>query len=1089
MKRKTFTRPVIAFCLMCAFVGLAAAQAVTGSLVGNVKDASGSAVAGARVVATDIERGTTRDGVTNEEGNYTISSMDPGTYRVEIEQAGFKKFISAGTEVRINSTVRVDAALEVGGVTEVVQVTGDTALLKTDRSDLSQQITQEQVQELPLSPDRNYQSVLEITPGVSEAADVGSAFGNPSGSLVNRINGQNERNNSFQLDGTINNQTNVISQTAIVPPPEAIQVVDIGTNAYDAESGRSTGGVVNVQIKSGTNDYHGDIFIYNTNSALSSRPYFSSDKPDVKLTQFGFTFGGPIKRDKTFFFGDYQGGRDRQGRSLLLTVPTEAFRNGDFRGASTIFDPATGGTTPNNRVAFANNIIPQERISPIARAILNRLPLPNRTGSTANYETSGGFQQNRDSMDIKINHIFSEKTNAFARYSYFEAQTTDPPAFGALGGISIRNIATAATGPSRIQSASTNLTHTFSSSLVTEFRAGLVRVLIQGAPPTEPDIAMQVGIPGINNGSFFTAGLPRITISGFFQTSSVNGFLGSAATLPFKIAETSFNFVNNWTKTKGNHTIRFGADVRDLILNRAQASGSNPRGEFGFTSGPTSRSTGGTSANAFASFLLGLPQTISRTTVNQLGGYRQRQYFFFAQDRWQVSPKLTVNYGLRYEIYPYALPANPGDLARYVPETNQNLIAGYGPVSERLNVRTDYTNFAPRMGVAYRLTDKTVLRTGYGIGYIPVGINTLASQNFPGQVDLSVSGTNASFAAGNIANGVPTVPFVDPTSGVVTPPNNVVLGVINPNYRRGYVQSYNATVQQDIFGFVTEASYVGALGTRLPGAININASLNNSNATRPFAIRFGRTADVIYNDFFLSSNYHALQAKTERRFAQTGSLTVAYTWSKAIDYTDAFSLQNDFNIDANRGPCDCDRTHALVISHVLRSPFGRGGRFFNDDDSKFAGRILGGWTLSGVFNARSGAPFDITGIVATAPRVVGSAQRPNVNGVPRILGGIGPNQLYFDTSVFSDPVPGVYGNVGRNSVRGPGYTNYNLTLARSFSLTERFRLRFFATGFNITNTPRFENPSGSRTGGDFGQITDTVNNSERRFRFGLKLSF
>ncbi len=1074
---------------MCSFIGSTAAQTVTGSLVGNVTDASGGAVPGARVIATDIERGTKREGVTNEEGNYTISSMEPGTYRVEIEQSGFKKFVNERAEVRINTTMRVDAALEVGGVTEVVQVTSEQALMKTDRSDLGQQITQEQVRELPLSPDRNYQSILEITPGVSEAAEVGSAFGNPSGSLVNRVNGQNERNNSFQLDGTINNQTNVISQTAIVPPPEAIQVVDIGTNAYDAESGRATGGIVNVQIKSGTNDFHGDLFFYNTNSALSSRPYFSSDKPDVKLTQFGFTFGGPIKRDKTFFFGDYQGGRDRQGRSLLLTVPTEAFRNGNFTGTSTIYDPTTGGTVVNNRVAFANNIIPQSRISPVAREILNRLPLPNRSGTTANYETSDTFQQDRDSFDIKVNHIFSQNTNGFVRYSYFEAQTADPPAFGVLGGISIRNIATAAVGPSRIQSASANLTHTFSSSLVTEFRAGLVRVLIEGEPPTEPDLATQVGIPGINDGSFFTNGLSRITISGFFQTSSVGGFLGSAATLPFKIAETSFNFVNNWTKTKGNHTIRFGADIRDLILNKAQASGSNPRGEFGFTSGPTSRSTGGTSANAFASFLLGLPQTISRTTVNQLGGFRQRQYFFFAQDRWQVNPKLTLNYGLRYEIYPFALPANPGDLARYLPETNQNLIAGYGTVNERLGVRTDYTNFAPRVGVAYRLTDKTVFRAGYGIGYIPLGINTLANQNFPGQVDLSVSGTTASFAAGNIANGVPTIPPVDPTSGVVTPPNNVVLGVINPDYRRGYVQSFNATVQQDIFGFVTEASYVGALGTRLPGTINLNASLNNSNATRPFAVRFGRTADVLYSDFFLSSNYHALQTKTERRFRNVGSLTVAYTWSKAIDYTDAFALQNDFNIDANRGPCDCDRTHAFVISHVLRSPFGRGGRFFNDDGSKLAGSILGGWTLSGVLNARSGAPFDVTGIVANAPRVVGSAQRPNVNGEPRILGGIGPGETYFDTSVFSDPVPGVFGNIGRNTVRGPGYTNYNVTLARTFSLSERFKLRFLASGFNITNTPRFENPSGNRTVGDFAQITDTVNNSERRIRFGLRLSF
>ncbi len=1083
MKQTTFTRLVTAFSLMCAFNGAAAAQTVTGSLVGTVTDASGGAIPNARVVATDIDRGTKRESLTNGEGNYTISSMDPGTYRVEIEQSGFKKFINERAEVRINSTVRVDTALEVGVITESVQVTGEEVVLKTDRSDLSQQITQEQVRELPLSPDRNYQSILEITPGVSEAAPVGSAFGNPNGSLVNRVNGQNERTNSFQLDGTINNQTNVISQTAIVPPPEAIQVVDVATNAYDAESGRSTGGVVNVQIKSGTNDYHGDVFYYNTNSALAARNTFSTlKKPHTNLTQFGFTFGGPIRRDRTFFFGDYQGGRDRQGQNVLLSVPTAEYRNGDFRATTTqIFDPATGAVNGTGRVAFTNNMIPQNRISPVARAILSRLPLPNRPGLTNNYEASGSKAQDRDSFDVKVNHIFSNNTNAFVRYSYFQAQTSDPPAFGIFGGPTTANVATAAIGPSKNQSVSINLTHTFSPSLVTEFRSGLVRVLIQGEPPSEDDLATQVGIPGINNGSFFNRGLPRITISGFT-------FLGSAATLPFKIAETSFNFVNNWTKTTGNHTIRFGADIRDLILNKAQA-GASPRGEFTFTTGPASRSgVTTTNANAFASFLLGLPTTIARNFVNQLGGFRQRQYFFFAQDRWLGSPKLTINYGLRYEIYPYAVGANPGDLARYDPETNKNLIAGYGPVGERLGAKTDYTNFAPRLGIAYRVFEKTVLRAGYGIGYIPLGINALVTQNYPGQVNLSIAGVNSFQAAGNIANGVPAPPVVDPTSGVVTPPNNVVLGVIDPNAKRGYVQSFNATVQQDFQGFIAEASYVGSLGTRLPGTLNLNAAgPGAATADRPFARRYGRTVDILLHNFMLSSSYHALQTKVERRWKTVGSITAAYTWSKALDYTDAFALQNDLNIDANRGLCDCDRTHTLVISHVLRSPFGSGRRFFREGG--IPGKLLGGWALSGVFNARSGNPIDITGVALTTNRVQGTVARPNSNGTPRILGGTGPGEKWFDTTAFVEPLSGTYGNVGRNTVRGPGYKNYNLTLARSFALTERFDLRFTASAFNLTNTPRYENPSGSFTANDFGEINSIVANSERRIRFGLKLSF
>jgi outer membrane receptor protein involved in Fe transport len=1093
MKRPTFTRLVSAFCLMCLFLSAVAAQTVTGSLVGHVQDANGGAIPGARVVVTDVDRSMRREVVTNEEGNFSINSIDPGVYRLEIEQANFKKAVRERVEVAINTTVRADVDLEPGGVTETVEVSGEAAQLKTDRADVSQQITTEQVEELPLSADRNYQSILDITPGVTEAQTVGSSFGNPNGSLTNRVNGQNERYNNFQLDGTINNQTNVISQSNIVPSPEAIQVVDVSTNAYDAEQGRAAGGVVNVQIKSGTNDFHGSAYVFNTNSALKARNALSTlDKPQTKLTQFGFTIGGPIRRDQTFFFADYQGGRDRRGQSTILSVPTEAFRNGDFRGFGTIFDPGPTGTiAAASRQPFANNIIPDNRISPVARGILARLPLPNLPGATNNYEAAGTFIQDRDQFDVKINHTFSENTNGFVRYSFFKANTSDVPAFGALGGLTTSGGATAAAGPSRNQSGTINLTHTFSPSLVAEGRLGFVRVLISAGSPTEEDLATQLGIPGINNGDFFTGGLPFIRISGYTS-------LGIATTVPFKIAETSFNIVNNWTKTNGNHTFRFGGDIRNLILNKFQAAGSNPRGDFTFSSGLTSRTTGA-SANAFAAFLLGLPQTVSRTTVTQPGGYRLRQYFFFAQDRWQVNPKLTVNYGLRYEIYPYSTPANPGDQSRYDPATNQVLIAGYGPVDERLGVKTDYTNFAPRLGVAYRFDDKTVVRTGYGISYIPLSINTLATQNFGGQTDVTFTGSNAqspprapSGSVITISTGIPTVTGVDTTVGIVTPPGNATLGVVNPKQKRGYVQSYNFTVERDIAGFVTSVGYVGSRGTRLPGTLNINAappgSLQNE---RPLARLFGRTADTLVSDFMLSNSYHSMQARVDRRYGRAGRITAAYTFSKSLDYTDAFSLDDDLNIDNNRGPSSFDRKHNLVVSHVLRLPFGRGRAWLSEG---IPAHIFGGFTLSGVFTARSGTPVDIGNVNLIADpvtgrsnRPLGAVARPNVTGPARILGGLGPGQLFFDTSVFRDPLPGQTGNAGRNSLRGPGYHNYNATLSRAFSLTEQFRLQFQATAFNVTNTPHFANPSGDFTSSAFGQSRTTF--GERSIRFGLKLSF
>jgi len=1092
MKHSIYQFLIFTLCLSAIFTLSAAGQTVTGSLVGHVEDSAGAVVPGARVVVTEISRGTTREITTNEEGNYSISSLDPGEYRIEVQQANFKKFVRENVEVGINTTVRVDTTLEAGAVSETVQVEAEQVQLKTDRADVSTQITSEQVEELPLSVDRNYQSVLDISPGVTEAAAVGSAFGNPNGSTTNRINGQNERYNNFQLDGTINNQTNVISQTAIVPPPEAIQVVDVSTNAYDAEQGRAAGGVINVQIKSGTNKFRGSLFAYNTNSAFKAKNAISTRaQPNTNLNQFGFTFGGPIIKDKTFFFGDYQGVRNRVGQNVLLSVPIAAYRNGDFSSSSAlIYDPGVNGqATPSSRPQFAGNIIPQNRINPAARAILARLPLPNLPGLINNYEASGSLIQDRNSFDIKVNHNFSEATTAFVRYSFFKSFTSDLPLFGALGGPpSTPGSTTASTGPGKNQSVSANVTHVFSPKLITEFRFGYVRVHISGDVPSEENLATTFGIPGINLGDFFSSnGIPRITGTGY-ET------LGILGTLPFDIKESSYNIVNNWTRIAGNHTIRFGADIRKLRLDKQQATG-NPRGQFTFSGGLTARSGTGTSAvNGLAAFLLGLPQAVERTTVVNLGGYITPQYFFFAQDRWQVNPKLTVNYGLRYEIYPYPSGINPGDQSYYDPATNKALISGYGPNDDRINIKTQYTNFAPRLGIAYRLDDKTVIRTGYGISYVPITVNTLANQNYGSQINVSFAGTNANVApvaAGNtitLSTGIPAPQIIDLTSGVVTPPGNVVVGVVNPNAKRGYIQSYNFTIERDLFGFVTSVGYVGTRGTRMPGTVNLNGyGPGGTVANRPFNSLYGRTTDVLLSDFMLSNSYHSLQARVDKRFKKLGGrLTVAYTLSRSTDYTSAFSVRNFLDINSNRAPSDFDRKHNLVISHVIR-PFGKGGRLFDENGLRWRG-LLGGFTLSGIFAARTGTPIDILGSNAAGTVTSGTNfNRPNQTGPVQILGGLGPGQLYFDTSVFTNPAPGTFGNVGRNSLRGPHYINYNATLARTFSFGEHYRLQAQMTAFNVTNSPHFNDPSGSFTSGSFGQSTSTF--GERQIRFGLKFLF
>jgi outer membrane receptor protein involved in Fe transport len=1156
MKHSIYQFLAFTLCLSAIFTISAAGQTVTGSLVGHVEDANGGVIAGARVVVTEINRGTTREVVTNEEGNFSIGSVDPGVYRVEVEQTNFKKFVREPVEVAINTTIRSDATLEAGAISEVVQVTNDQVQLKTDRADVSGQITNEQAANLPLSVDRNYQSALETIPGVSEPVTVGSSFGNPNGSLISRVNGQNERYNNFQLDGTINNQTNVISQTAIVPPPDAIQVVDVSTNSYDAEQGRAAGGVVNVQIKSGTNSLRGTAFAYNANSAFSAKNTLSTiEPPNTNLNQFGGTFGGPIIKDKTFFFGYYQGGRNRVGQNTLLSVPIAAYRNGDFNsvlgsyicvipripgppvipavivkssqpgcptGGNPITDINTNGqmqqrrdgqiyrpslASSTTRIAYANNMIPQAEVNPAARAIFNLLPLPNLSGITNNYEATGSFIQDREDFGVKINHNFGENTSAFARYSFFKSLTSDEPVFGDLGGPNSNGGATASVGPGRNDSVSVNLTHVFSPKLITEFRVGYVRVHITGSNPSADGLGNSLGIRNTNIDDFFSAtGIPQITVSGYES-------LGSATTLPFDITENSYNIVNNWTRIFGNHTIRFGGDIRRLKLDKSQATSSNPRGLYTFTTGVTGLTAVGTAttatfvpaplttnANAVAAFLLGQPQAVRRTTVAQLGGYITPQYFFFAQDRWQVNPKLTVSYGLRYELYPYPGGTNPGDQSYYEPATNTVLVSGYGPNDARVNIKTERGNFAPRLGIAYRLDDKTVVRAGYGISYVPITLNTLANQNFGSQIDLQIAGTSAAFAPrganGNaitLTTGIPSATITDLTSGVVTPPNTAVVGVVNPDARRGYIQSYNFTVERDLWGFVTSAGYVGSRGTRLPGTLNLNAAGPGAvTADRPFARLYGRTADVLLSDFMLSNAYHSLQIQSVRRFTKLGGgrLTVAYTLSRSTDYTDAFALLDDINIDANRGPSPFDRKHNLIVSHVIGLPFGDGGRLFDENGLRWQG-LLGGFTLSGTFVARSGTPVNITGTNnALNTATQGSANRPNQTGPSRILGGLGPGQTYFDTSVFTAPDQFTFGNAGRNSLRGPHYINYNATLARTFSLTERFRLKGEMSVFNVTNSPHFSNPVGTFNPSplsNFGQSISTF--GERQIRFGLKFLF
>jgi hypothetical protein len=1072
--------PGIALFAIYLMSSLAPAQTVTGSLVGRVSDASDAVISGARVSATEVTRGTTRSTVTNETGSYTIASMEPGVYKVKVERPGFKQFQSDSVEVSINSTVRVDARMAVGAVTDSIQVAAEGAVLKTDRADLNIQIANTQVENLPLTIDRNYQGLMALVPGATEPTTTGSLQGNPQGALQYNTNGQNLRANSDQVDGTINNQINTQARIVLAPPAEAIQVVDVTTNAYDAEHGRATGAIVNVVLKSGTNQLHGSVFEYNVNSALKAKNALSIlPPPPANMNQFGFTFGGPIRRNRTFFFMDYQGGRDHRPGNALLSLPTADYRSGNFNAASTtLYDPATGVTaTGANRDPFPNNSIPLARFNMASVNVLKLLPVPNTSGRVNNFAVTGSAVQDRDAFDVKVNHNFTDRTQAFVSYSYFVADTTEVPAFGDLGGPGTDGVTNPADGFSRNQRFTVNLTHIFAPTLLAEFRAGGLRTITLAQSPLDPDIASKVGIPGINRGDLLTSGLPKFNFTDY-------SFLGIDANLPFKIPETSVNLVSNWTKTRGAHTIRWGADLRDVICNITQVGAT--RGEFTFApgvTGITGRPTSG--ANSFGAFLLGEPQSITRATLRQPGGYRVHSYFFFAQDRWQATPKLTINYGLRYEVVPFTLVAKAGDQSLYDFVNNRILVAGYGPVNARNNIATDWKNFAPRLGIAYRLGAKTVARTGYGISYAPFMFKN--NNVFPSAISQAFQGANTLVPLWPITEGIPDPPVIDWTSGIVpNPPGNISLTASNLTPRRGYTHSYNFTTQREVAGFVVEASYVGLIGTRNPVQQNLNsAGPGVATAQLPEAILFGRTASTTYFDYMVSSAYHALQSKVQRRFAHGDLLTVAYTFSKSLDYANDLAFDNNIAIALNRGLSSFDRTHNLVISPVISTPFGRGRRYLNHGAP---GLLLGGWQFNGIFIARSGAPVAVSGVRLPANTAINNTNRPDQLGPAEILGGQGPGQKYFDTSVFVEPAAGHWGNAGRNTLRGPGYVNLNAGLFRNFPLPwERYTLQFRLEAFNVTNTPHFGNPSVSFTSAAFGQISSA--SGERQARLGLRLSF
>ncbi len=1080
-------RRLLILALLLACPRLAGAQAMNGTLLGNITDQGGGALPGVTVVITEQNTNIKTTAVTNESGNYVFSSLKDGTYRVEAELSGFKKTVREGIEVKVNTTVRVDLKLEVGDLTESVTVVGESPVLQTDRADTGRMIESVQIQQVPLGFNRNFQGLMVVVPGAVRIQRPHSEFFNPQDSLAANVNGQSRLANNVQLEGIDNNHKTGLL-TVLIPSAEAIESVNISTSNYDAEFGRAGGAITNVTLRSGTNQFKGSFFMFGNTEATNASGYYSHLNPDTTYLQSGFTLGGPIRRNRLFFFGDYQHTLDDSGRTTRATIPTMAFRNGDLSAAPTkVYDPLTGQP-------FAGNIIPANRISPIAKAILSKLPEPNLAGNLGqtNFQIPYVRHKVTDSFDLKINQQISQKDQISGRLSFMRPEIIDPPVHGIYGGVK----GFAGTGTDTTYSTGINYTRTWTNTLVMEARGGMSYYHNQAlAAGHGLKTSEEVGIRGANIDEW-SSGITSIDVNGFS-----NPIVGFSASLPWDRSERTVEFAAVFTKLTGNHTIKFGEDLRhnrDFLLQTQDQGG--PRGRYQFSSGQTAI-PGDTAAqsgfaNAFASFLLDLPSGIGRDLKIVNPGTRHNAFFTFVQDKWAVTPQLTVDLGLRHEYYtPFIGLEEKGGLSNYDMATNTLRVAGYGDIPKNVGVKSYWKNFAPRAGASLRLGDKTVVRGGYGVSTIPFPDNSYA-YNFPVKQINQFNAPNAFTPAGSMKDGFPApIVFDIPSNGIIDASASALRNQqyfsIPSDLHEGSLHAWNAAYQHQLPGNLTaEVAYVGNRGHGIVTSYNANAGMviGADNAGRPLFQKFGRTASTTTWKR-TKTVYHSLQTKLDRRFTNGLLLTTSYTLGRARSYTNGDSnsgVATPADWERSWARTDQDRLHSFVSSFVWVLPVGPEGRWLK---TGALSQVLGGWSISGFVTAQSGSPIGFSASNALL-HMPDNTQRPNASSTPKVLGVTGPGNQWFDKSVFSAPPAGEWGNVPRNEfLDGPAYVNLDASLAKRIIFPRRIRGEFRIDAFNATNSPHFNNPSGGFGSASFGQITGVPDNSNRSVRFGLRVTF
>jgi hypothetical protein len=1083
---------------------IANCQTLYGSITGSVTDATGAVVAGATVTATQTETNQSRKGTTNGSGYYTLSSVPPGTYQILINKPGFDVFQTQNVDLRLNTVARIDAVLAVGTAKQSVTVSAQTAQLQTDRADVNAEVTSKDFVDLP-QPTRTYQGLLGTVAGVPPPSDAGLQTNNVDRSMIIQANGTSGSATDVRIEGVSAAQPWVPFFSSITPSVEAIQTVSMVTASAESDQTLVSGATINVQLKSGTNNFHGELYEFHTDNLLKARPYFlppGQPLPKNLDNDFGGTLGGPILRNKLFFFASYEGDLNRQSGVQTLTVPTAAMLAGDFSATNTIiYDPATGNPDGTGKVSFlaetGKNAIPASRLNqniPPLLALVAKFP-PTNSATANNYVSVLGLPENLHKIDTKVDWNATDKLRVTGRLNYHPYSLNLP----ANSFANTFDIGVPPKSYGHTWAVTLSTTYALSPHFLIDGSWGFTRSIEFIVPPLDNVKfgADTMHIPGLN--------LSDLPAGGGIPQFFVNGYTGMGYQYSYlNYDDPLFGYFGNATWTRGNHTIKFGVNINQQHMNHFETT--PDRVSF---AGNATTLNGGAQRNQFnsyADFLLGLPASW-RNSFQPFKSSKLRswQYSAYVTDSQQVTHNLTLGYGISWAYFPVSTHGSYG-LENFNLDTHQYAVCGFGGIPKDCGIDTPKDLFSPHVGLAYRPSSTVVLRAGFSIATEQFIVGRDLMYNYPENIGYSASALSPYAPVGSLSDGVPTIPVPDYTQGVLPLPAGASFYALPQKLKYGYVESYNLTVQKEIGQWLAQIGYVGNQSIHQHMRYNINyGQVGGGVASAALYKLLGTSTE---EDAILPighTNYNSLQATLQRRFANGFQLRSTYTYSKWLGLccdTNGFGGLNTpipqyqyLNYVVMPG----DQRHIFNFTGIAELPFGRNKPYLQNG---IGARALGGWQLNAVLTMFTGTPFGI-GADGSSLNAPGSSQR--ADQIKPHVAIYGSKNEYFDVTAFAPVNQPRFGTAPYNSLYGPGARNLDTSIFRTFELPEHLSAQFRMEVFNTTNTPHFQDPgndvssvqydgSGNITNlNGFGQITGTTTISrpvdERNVRFGVKLLF